>query len=322
MIKNIEFYIVELQNMINRELVNLPIPDYPNSLYNPVNYSLKTKGKRIRPILTFIIGQGFGATIEQLFPAALAIEILHTYTLVHDDIMDNDDMRRGLETVHKKWNINTAILSGDAINTLAFRLLMNTNSPNLQKIGIEFTDGMLEICEGQAMDMEFENRIDVGLDEYITMITKKTARLLSMSCKIGGYIAGCDEHTISELSNFAIKTGQAFQIQDDLLEVLSTQAEMGKSLGSDFASEKKTYPMLLTLSKMNPEEKKDFLTFLKKNPDINEVRRIFINSGSIDNAKSKIEKLSNEAIGHLQVCQNETQKTLLELINYLQIRKS
>ena len=163
MTKNIELIIKEYQQLINQELEKLPVPDFPDSLYIPLQYSLHTKGKRIRPILTLIVGTGFGVPVKKLLPAALAIETLHTYTLVHDDIMDNDDLRRGQPTVHKKWDVNTAILSGDAINTLAFRMLMDTDSPNLQKIGIEFTNGMMEICEGQALDMEFETRLDVTM---------------------------------------------------------------------------------------------------------------------------------------------------------------
>ena len=322
MTDNIKTIIKDLQDIINQELARISIPDFPSSLYDPLKYSLLTQGKRIRPILTLIIGQGFGVSIEKLLPSALAIEILHTYTLVHDDIMDNDDMRRGKETVHKKWDINTAILSGDAISTLAFKLLLKTDSPNLQKIGTEFTDAMMEICEGQALDLEFENRIDVNLDEYVTMITKKTARLLAMSCKIAGLIAECDDYTITELYNFAIKTGQAFQIQDDLLEILSTEDEMGKSLGSDFASGKKTYPMLLTLSEMNENEKKEFLIFLKSEYNITEIRNRFIESGSIEKSKQTVNRLLQESAEHLKVCPVETRETLLELIHYLQKRQS
>lgn len=322
MAQDIHTTIKELQKNINQELVNLPIPDKPVSLYSPLKYSLLTNGKRIRPILEIIVGQGFGASYEQLLPAALAIEIMHTYTLVHDDIMDNDDMRRGKETVHKKWDTNTAILTGDAISTLSFKLLMQTNSKNLQQIGLEYCNAMMEICEGQALDVEFENRIDVSIEEYINMITKKTARLLAMSCKVGAMIADCDDHTISELNNFAIKIGQAFQIQDDLLEILSSQDEMGKSLGSDFASGKKTYPMLLTLSKLADKEKEEFLTFLKNSNNIKEIRTRFVESGSIDQSKAKVDKLLQEAKEHLNICPTETKETLLGLINYIQKRKS
>jgi len=322
MTKNIISIITELKDIINQELAKLPVPDYPKSLYDPLKYSLNTEGKRIRPILTLIVGQGFGATLEQLLPAALAIEILHTYTLVHDDIMDDDDLRRGRETLHKKWNVNTAILSGDAINTLAFNLLMKTDTKNLREVGLEFTQAMLEICEGQALDVEFENRLDVSIDEYLTMITKKTARLLAMSCKLGGLIADCKTETLQELSSFAIKIGQAFQIQDDLLEILSSQEKMGKSLGSDFAAGKKTYPMLLTLETMKSKEKEEFLTFLKNCNNIKEIRDKFIESNSIEKSGAAVKKLMAEAKAHLQVCPPSTQKTLIELTDYIQSRKS
>ncbi len=320
--KNIETTIHDYQIAINQELAQLPVPDFPASLYEPLQYSLQTKGKRIRPILTLMVGEILGADRASLMPAALAIETLHTYTLVHDDIMDNDDLRRGQPTVHKKWNTNTAILSGDAINTLAFRLLMETQSPNLQKIAIEFTDGMMEICEGQALDMEFERRSNVTLREYTTMISKKTACLLAMSCKIGALIAESDTSVIQALDTFAMKTGRAFQIQDDLLEILSNADKMGKSLGSDFAAGKKTYPLLLTLNDLSLSEQANFLTFLKKKSNIKEIREKFINSGSIEKAKQTVNQLLDEAQEALKNCPAELQKRLLTLTQYLQKRKS
>ena len=322
MTNSMETLIKKYQNIVNQGLEEIPIPVFPKSLYEPLQYSLHTKGKRIRPILTLIVGEGYGVEIEKLLPAALALEILHTYTLVHDDIMDNDEMRRGQPTIHKKWDVNTAILSGDAINTLAFRILMDTDSPNLQKIGQVFTDGMLEICEGQALDLEFENRIDVTVEEYLTMITKKTAVLLAMSCKIGGLIADCDEKVLKALETFAIKTGQAFQIQDDLLEILSDQESMGKSLGSDFAAGKKTYPMLLTIMDMQEEEKKDFLTFLKNTSNIKEVRKRFLKSGSIEKAKQTVNILIIESKESLKLCPPQVRDTLIGLLQFLQKRKS
>lgn len=322
MTNQIEILIKKYQDIVNQGLEEIPIPGFPKSLYEPLQYSLKTKGKRIRPILTLLIGEGFGVPIQKLLPAALALEILHTYTLVHDDIMDNDEMRRGQLTVHKKWDVNTAILSGDAINTLAFRILMDTDSPNLQKIGQVFTDGMMEICEGQALDMEFENRMNVTVDEYLTMITKKTAVLLAMSCKIGGLIAEVDDKMLEALETFAIKTGQAFQIQDDLLEILSDQESMGKSLGSDFAAGKKTYPMLLTLADMEEKEKKEFLTFLKNNSNIIEIRERFLKSGSIEKAKQTVNELITESKNSISVCPPKVRETLLGLLQFLQKRKS
>ncbi|MBN2280584.1 MAG: polyprenyl synthetase family protein [Candidatus Marinimicrobia bacterium] len=318
----ITLLIKKYQDIINRGLEEIPIPGFPNSLYEPLVYSLHTQGKRIRPILTLMVGEGFGVPIEKLLPAALALETLHTYTLVHDDIMDNDDLRRGRPTVHKKWDVNTAILSGDAINTLAFRLLMDTDSPNLQRMGKLFTEGMLEICEGQALDMEFEHRIDVTVEEYMTMVTKKTAVLLALSCKIGGLIADCDENTLMALENFAIKTGQAFQIQDDLLEILSDEEAMGKSLGSDFAAGKKTYPMLLALSGMNKKEQKEFLTFLKNNSNIIKIRERFLKSGSIDKAGRTVNELITESKENLKGCPSQVRDSLLALLEFLQKRKS
>ncbi len=318
----IEQKLKHYKKIIDQELVNLSVPDYPSGLYEPIKYSLATTGKRIRPILLLIVGEGFGATQADILPAALALEILHTYTLVHDDIMDNDDIRRGVATVHKKWNVNTAILSGDGLNTLAFRLLMDTKSDNIRKIGIEFTDGMLEICEGQALDVSFETTINVSTEQYMEMISKKTGRLIGMACKIGALTAGCSNKIIENLFLFGVKIGQAFQIQDDLLEITSSEEKMGKSLSSDFASGKKTYPLLYTLSNMSEDKKIKFLSFLKKNMyNREEVQKKFQKSGSIDKTKDLIKKLLNEAHEHLDVCPGAIKEELLGIMNFIQKRQ-
>lgn len=250
---------------IDRDLAQLNLPAEPEGLYDPMRYSVGAPGKRIRPLLTFLTGEGLGVSHQRLRPAALAVEILHAFTLIHDDIMDNDTKRRGLDTVHVKWDVNTAILSGDGLMALAFRQLMESDATRLRRMGREFSQAMLEICEGQALDMAFEKRLDVTTTEYLEMVGKKTGRLLGLACQLAALIADADPEMVDRFNRFGIELGQAFQIQDDLLEISSDVAKMGKSLDSDIVSGKKTYPILLMLTDMTKSEKASFLNFMKAN---------------------------------------------------------
>lgn len=250
---------------IDRDLAQLNLPAYPEGLYDPMRYSVGAPGKRIRPLLTFLMGEGLGVPHQRLRPAALAVEILHAFTLVHDDIMDNDTKRRGLDTVHVKWNVNTAILSGDGLMALAFRQLMESKATRIRRMGLEFSQAMLEICEGQALDIAFEKRLDVTTTEYLEMVGKKTGRLLGLACQLAALIADAEPEMVDSLNRFGIELGQAFQIQDDLLEISSDAEKMGKSLDSDIVSGKKTYPLLLMLTDMTKSEKVSFLDFMKAN---------------------------------------------------------
>jgi geranylgeranyl pyrophosphate synthase len=285
-------------------------------------YSVNAPGKRIRPILTLLTGVGFGVDRGKIMPAALAVEVLHTFTLVHDDIMDNDTQRRGRATVHVTWNTNTAILSGDGLMALAFRLLMETDSPQIRRMGLEFSQAMLEICEGQALDMEFEQRESVPADEYLDMVGKKTGRLLGLACQLGALIATKDEQIVTNLKYFGIELGQAFQIQDDLLEITSDAKNMGKSLDSDIVAGKKTYPMILALSEMKETEKQPFMEFLKSNlRDRAAISEAFQQYSAIEISRQKVTELLNRALVRLHTLPGSAEEYLKYAVKMISNRQ-
>jgi len=213
----------------------------PDSLKSPINHILSGRGKRFRPILTLIIADINNISINDAIYSALAIEILHNFTLVHDDIMDKDAIRHGIETVHEKWDVNTAILSGDAMLAISLKLLMKNKSINKIKLIQIFIDGLLSVCEGQAIDIEFEKKSIVSLEEYKEMIYLKTAYMIGLSAQMGGIISNLPEKEILELKEFGDCIGMAYQVQDDLLELFSDSQSMKKSLESDFTLNKKTF---------------------------------------------------------------------------------
>lgn len=308
---------------INDRLGNLSFPEVPRSLYNPMKYTLSARGKRIRPILLFLVGEGLGVDHEQLIPTALSVEILHTFTLVHDDIMDNDTHRRGMPTVHVKWDVNTAILLGDALMSIAFKTLMQTDSPNVPQMGSEFSKAMLEICEGQSLDMEFEGRDNVDSGEYLEMVGKKTGRLLGLSCQLGAMVADSDQKVVDEMFLFGKELGKAFQIQDDLLEITSDEQKMGKSLGSDIFAGKKTYPMIEAISGMTDEEKGNFISFLRKNANNREtILKEFKKRGCIEKSRNLINTLLDQAKSCLKVLPQKAQNDLESLVEIISYRQS
>jgi len=223
----------EMKKKIDSEIQELLSDREPFSLYEPMRYILKGGGKRIRPLFVILACQSVGGDISDSLHAAVAVELLHTFTLVHDDIMDHDDLRRGKQTVHKKWDEPTAILAGDGLVTLAYHKLLQTKHPEIQKILQIFTEGLLILCEGQAMDKDFESQETVALSKYIDMIDKKTARLISVSCEIGAILGNAGPTHQEILRKFGASLGRAFQIQDDLLDILYEESVTGKPLGSD-----------------------------------------------------------------------------------------
>lgn len=226
---------------INYALNSVLHPSMPALLHDPIEYFLRLPGKRIRPLLTLIVGENFGCSIEKTMPAAIAIEILHDFTLIHDDIMDEDSYRRGFQTVHTKWDISTAILAGDAMVSMAYQSLLKCESPHLIRMMKEFTDGMYVVCAGQALDKEFESRDNVALDDYLEMIDEKTARLISLSMQLG-YLAAVENiRYFEQVTEIGRHIGLAFQIQDDLLDYIGNQNELGKDIGSDWRQRKKSF---------------------------------------------------------------------------------
>lgn len=234
----------EILEKINSYLDNLPYTREPQSLYEPVKYALSMGGKRIRPSLMLMAYNMFKDDPESILPTACAIETYHNYTLLHDDLMDNAAMRRGMPTVHVKWDANTAILSGDSMLVLAFQRMMQCAPDKLKPVLDLFTETSLEIGEGQQYDMDFESRTDVTEDEYIEMIRLKTSVLLACSLKIGAIQAGAPAADADNLYKFGELMGLAFQLQDDYLDVYGDPAVFGKAIGGDILCNKKTYMLI------------------------------------------------------------------------------
>tara|TARA_Y100001968_G_scaffold142543_1_gene130266 strand:+ start:1262 stop:2224 length:963 start_codon:yes stop_codon:yes gene_type:complete len=262
----------------------------PDSLKYPINHVLSGSGKRFRPILALIIADMNGVSLEQALPSALSIEILHNFTLVHDDIMDKDVLRHGIETVHEKWDINTAILSGDAMLAISLKLLMNSSLPNRQKLIDVFVQGLLSVCEGQAIDIEFENQNDVTLDSYKNMIYLKTAYMIGLSAQMGAIVSNLSDKKVLQLKEFGDCIGMAYQVQDDLLELFSDSKAMKKSLDSDFVLNKKTFLWVATKDELK-DELNEILSNFKKNKDstISNLRNFVINNGIKEKAEKFIE---------------------------------
>ena len=235
--------ILELTKFItsefNRSLNSFPLPKKPEYLYEPIKYSLKGKGKRFRPILVHLSGRKYKVDPDDIMKVSLAVELLHCFTLIHDDIMDSDLTRRNMPTLHKRYDISAAILAGDGIFTIS-QLILNGIEKKPAQFLMSYNQAVLDICEGQALDKDYEGKEDITLDNYNSMVEKKTGALLAACCYLPAILAGETEDTIKILQNTGKKLGIAFQIQDDLFEIFGDETAMGKSLGSDILSNKNT----------------------------------------------------------------------------------
>lgn len=223
--------------------------DAPVELYEPITYIMSLGGKRFRPLLTLLAASIFDTDIEKAVKPAMAVEVFHNFTLMHDDIMDRAPLRRGMPTVHEKWNANTAILSGDVMLIRAYDLLLDVSPDKLRAVLSRFNQTAAEVCEGQQLDMNFETRWDVTEEEYIGMIRLKTSVLLGFALELGGMIAGADEQTTKLLYSAGENMGIGFQLKDDLLDVYGDPAKFGKQVGGDIIANKKTFLLIEALSK-------------------------------------------------------------------------
>lgn len=245
----------ELLNLINAHIADLSFNHTPNGLYEPVSYVLSLGGKRIRPILMLMAYNLYKEDVTSILNQAIGIEVYHNYTLLHDDLMDKADRRRGKATVHKVWNENTAILSGDAMLVLAYQFMMDgCPSEYLKKVLDLFSSTALEICEGQQYDMEFETRLDVTEAEYLEMIRLKTSVLLATSLKTGAWLGGAPEKDATLLYDFGMNLGIAFQLKDDWLDVYGDPTVFGKNTGGDILCNKKTYLLIQALEHADKEQ--------------------------------------------------------------------
>jgi len=314
-----------LRNLIENEIHQLLPSKEPVNLYQPMKYTLSAGGKRLRPVLLLLSCEAVGGHIRDCLPAAAAVELLHNFTLVHDDIMDQDDKRRGRETVHKKWNENVAILAGDGLLALAYDSLMKVRCSQIQRIGKIFSEALLTVCEGQALDGEFESRQMVSLDEYFNMIQKKTARLFAMSCEIGAICGGGDETEIEHLRKFGELLGKAFQIQDDLLDITISEETLGKSYGSDVKQGKKTFLVIHAFAHASERDKKSIETILQSSStssaEVQRMKGLFEKLGTLQAAKTEIENALISARTCLEhLAKSSAKSTLYNLIDTVEKR--
>ncbi len=294
--------IKEFQDTINAELESLDIPQEPEYLYDPVRYVSKGIGKRLRPILVHLVCKEFNADPSDSLNAGLAVEMLHNFTLVHDDIMDHDTIRHGQATVHKKWDESTAILAGDGIYAIAQLLMSRVKTNPLQAVRA-FNKATLMVCEGQAYDKEFEHDKSISLDKYILMIEKKTGWLLGLCAELGGILSQQDEGLISHLRSYGINLGIAFQIQDDILEITSSPEDMGKSLGSDIAEGKQTVLTIMARDEYPESWNKEWSRCedLPIYERVQKIRSYMMENGLLDRAKSLVESYITKAYSELEV---------------------
>lgn len=245
----------ELLDIVKGHIAGLQFTRTPKGLYDPVSYVLSLGGKRIRPVLMLMAYNLYREDVKSILQPATGIEVYHNYTLLHDDLMDRADMRRGKATVHKVWNDNVAILSGDAMLVLAYQFMAQCASEKLKDVMDLFSQTALEICEGQQLDMEFEQRKDVKEDEYIEMIRLKTSVLLAASLKIGAILGGASKEDADALYDFGVNLGLAFQLKDDLLDVYGDPLRFGKNIGGDILCNKKTYLVIKAFEHANTDQK-------------------------------------------------------------------
>jgi geranylgeranyl diphosphate synthase type II len=255
--------ISDFKNLIETHLRTLEVPKQPKGLYSPIYYGLSMGGKRLRPSLCLASAAMFGDYTPALEPAC-GLEVFHNFTLLHDDLMDHADLRRNQPTVHKKWDANTAILSGDAMLIKAYELISRSPVGTLPQVLDVFSQTATEVCEGQQYDMEFEERDDVTVDQYLEMIRLKTAVLIGGSMKIGAIIGGASPEDCNALYNFGQDIGLAFQLQDDWLDVFGTQKEFGKVIGGDILANKKTFLLISALSRLEGGKKGELLDWLQR----------------------------------------------------------
>ena len=294
-----EDYVTAWQARIEDELKGLVSEEEPAALYDPVRYVLAGKGKRVRPLLVLLTCAGFEGDPEDAVPAALSVEAFHAFTLVHDDIMDHSAQRRGRATIHTRWDESSAILAGDYLMALAYRLLTRNTWERPDAALEAYHTMVVRLCEGQALDKDFEERRDVRMSDYMRMIDCKTGALLAASFKLGGLAAGATDEAVATLAQIGTRAGRAFQIQDDLLDLTADDHEWGKPIGADLMEAKKTYLLLRALEKMEGNERAWFTNIVEgkglRGEDIPEARRRFRDAGVLRDAQSAVHRLIEEA---------------------------
>jgi len=317
-VQTIEEYI----ELINKAVANIEYPKTPFGLYEPVKYQLDVGGKRVRPLLTLMACDMFGGDIDSAISPALGLEIFHNFTLLHDDVMDKAEIRRGRPTVHIAWSENTAILSGDAMQIVATQKVCDAPANVHKEVLDLYNKTALEICEGQQYDMEFESREDVTVKEYINMIRLKTAVLIGCALKMGAIIGGATPQQSDALYKFGENIGLAFQLQDDYLDVYGDAKTFGKKIGGDILNNKKTYMLISAMTLAEGETKERLLALLDGPQDDNKIEQvtaIYTELGIDKMAREKISEYSQKALAYLNNIPNNEE--LKEFANSLTERK-
>lgn len=316
----------EQKSQVDKKLSVILKKREPKSLYGPADYIIQSPGKRLRPILVLFSAKAVGLNFKDAYNAALSAELLHDFTLVHDDIMDNADTRRNRLTVHKKWDTNTAILVGDVLLAVAYELLTKDIKKNEKEIVSAFTKGLVEVCEGQSLDKDYELRKDVSLSEYIFMIQKKTAAMSEMCCKIGALLGDGKKEEVKALSNYGKYLGIAFQIQDDLLDIVGDENEFGKKIGGDLIEGKKTFLFINALEKSKGISKKKLLEVIKnkgiKEHELEFYKKIYTDLGVLESAKNEIEHYTNKALLGLKILKRKEDREFFTWLAYSLIKRT
>lgn len=294
-----------LLKKVNEYIAGMQYAEQPEGLYSPITYTMALGGKRIRPVLMLMGYNLYKDDVDSILPNAVGLETYHNFTLLHDDLMDKADVRRGKATVHKKWNANTAILSGDAMLILAYKLMAQNKNEHFLEALDTFNDATLGVCEGQQYDMDFETRNDVSEDEYMEMIRLKTSLLLACALKIGAQLAGACDEDAQHLYDFGEKMGLAFQLQDDLLDVYGDPAIFGKKIGGDIICNKKTFMLINALNKSNKEQREALDEWINKKEfnaeeKIAAVTRIYDEIDIKTICKAKIDSLFAQSLASLE----------------------
>ncbi|WP_316803092.1 polyprenyl synthetase family protein [Pedobacter nototheniae] len=318
----------QLQNILDQAIQNLTFPAQPKQLYEPIKYIINLGGKRVRPLLVLMATELFGTDAKEAIHAAMAIEVFHNFTLVHDDIMDNAPLRRGKATVHEKWSTNTAILSGDVMMVEANKNLAKVNPVFLKDVLDTFNTTAQGVCEGQQLDMEFEQRDDVSIEEYINMIRLKTAVLLGGALKLGAIIGKASEKDADLIYQFGENIGIAFQLQDDILDVYADPDKFGKQVGGDIIANKKTFLLLKAFELANAEnlDALENWTSYKKfdvREKVNAVKQVYDALNIQNIAKASMDEYLNKALALFKQIEasEEAKFNLLTLTTQLMARE-
>jgi len=321
------YSIIQLQEIISAEIKKIDFNISPTELYEPVKYTMESGGKRIRPSLVLAAHNIFSEKINDALPAALAFEVFHNFTLLHDDIMDNSPIRRNQDTVHMKWDANTAILSGDAMIIMAYGFLKELSPDKLKPVFSLFNDTALEVCEGQQYDMNFEIREDVSEEEYMEMIRLKTSVLIAACLKAGAITGGASEKDADYLYDFGLNIGLAFQLQDDLLDVYADFKEFGKKIGNDILTAKKTFLLINAIEKADNETKKSLLNTLHDTEFTNEkkiktVADIYNKLQIKELTEKRISEYHQKALESMELvlCEAERKNVLLDFADMIMKR--